>query len=58
MTQDQAFAHASGVLKHAVGGIIHMHGLANVDHEDVTTLMGERKPAMNAICRYAAEDAR
>jgi cell division protein FtsZ len=42
VTQDQAFAHANDVLKNAVGGIsdiIHMHGLVNVDFEDVKTVM-------------------
>src|SRR5574337_413647 len=49
VTQDQAFAHANDVLKNAVGGIsdiIHMHGLVNVDFEDVKTVMGEPGKAM------------
>ncbi|MBI5259077.1 MAG: cell division protein FtsZ [Burkholderiales bacterium] len=49
VTQDQAFAHANDVLKNAVGGIsdiIHMHGLVNVDFEDVKTVMSEPGKAM------------
>jgi cell division protein FtsZ len=47
--QDQAFAHANDVLKNAAGGIsdiIHMHGLVNVDFEDVKTVMSEPGKAM------------
>ncbi|MEK8025664.1 MAG: cell division protein FtsZ [Pseudomonadota bacterium] len=49
VTQDEAFAHANDVLKNAVGGIsdiIHMHGLVNVDFEDVKTVMSEPGKAM------------
>ena len=49
VTQDQAFAHANDVLKNAVGSIsdiIHMHGLVNVDFEDVKTVMSEPGKAM------------
>ena len=49
VTQDQAFAQANDVLKNAVGGIsdiIHMHGLVNVDFEDVKTVMSEPGKAM------------
>jgi cell division protein FtsZ len=49
VTQEQAFAHANDVLKNAVGGIsdiIHMHGLVNVDFEDVKTVMSEPGKAM------------
>jgi cell division protein FtsZ len=48
-TQDEAFAEANDVLKNAVGGIsdiIHMHGLVNVDFEDVKTVMSEPGKAM------------
>ena len=47
--QDQAFARANDVLKNAAGGIsdiIHMHGLVNVDLEDVKTVMSEPGKAM------------
>ena len=49
VTQDQAFAHANDVLKNAVDGIsdiIHMHGLVNVEFEDVKTVMSEPGKAM------------
>ena len=47
--QEQAFAHASDVLKNAVGGIsdiIHIPGLVNVDFDDVKTVMSEPGKAM------------
>lgn len=49
VTQEEAFAEANNVLKNAVGGIsdiIHMHGLVNVDFEDVRTVMSEPGKAM------------
>src|SRR5688572_23894920 len=49
VTQDEAFAQANDVLRNAVGGIsdiIHIHGLVNVDFEDVKTVMSEPGKAM------------
>ena len=49
ITQEEAFSHANDVLKNAVGGIsdiIRMHGLVNVDFEDVRTVMSEPGKAM------------
>ena len=46
---EEAFGHADDVLRNAVGGIsdiIHMHGLVNVDFEDVKTVMSEPGKAM------------
>jgi cell division protein FtsZ len=59
VTQDQAFAHANDVLKNAVGGIsdiIHMHGLVNVDFEDVKTVMSEPGKAMMGTAQAAGPD--
>ncbi|MBP6899275.1 MAG: cell division protein FtsZ [Burkholderiaceae bacterium] len=58
-TQDQAFAHANDVLKNAVGGIsdiIHMHGLVNVDFEDVKTVMSEPGKAMMGTATASGPD--
>jgi cell division protein FtsZ len=68
VTQDEAFAHANGVLKNAVGGIaeiINDYGHINVDFEDVRTVMGEPGKAMMGTAlsdgpdraRIAAEQA-
>ena len=46
VTQEQAFAHSNDVLKNAVGDIIHIPGLVNVDFEDVKTVMTEPGKAM------------
>jgi cell division protein FtsZ len=59
VTQDQAFAHANNVLKNAVGGIsdiIHMHGLVNVDFEDVKTVMSEPGKAMMGTANASGPD--
>jgi cell division protein FtsZ len=59
VTQDQAFAQANDVLKNAVGGIsdiIHMHGLVNVDFEDVKTVMGEPGKAMMGTATATGPD--
>ena len=59
VTQDQAFAHANDVLKNAVGGIsdiIHMHGLVNVDFEDVKTVMSEPGKAMMGTATAGGPD--
>ncbi|MBL8351514.1 MAG: cell division protein FtsZ [Burkholderiaceae bacterium] len=59
VTQDQAFAHAYDVLKNAVGGIsdiIHMHGLVNVDFEDVKTVMSEPGKAMMGTAQAGGPD--
>jgi cell division protein FtsZ len=59
VTQDQAFAHANDVLKNAVGGIsdiIHMHGLVNVDFEDVKTVMSEPGKAMMGTATASGPD--
>ncbi|MDT7837213.1 cell division protein FtsZ [Aquabacterium sp. OR-4] len=59
ITQDQAFAHANDVLKNAVGGIsdiIHMHGLVNVDFEDVKTVMSEPGKAMMGTATASGPD--
>ena len=59
VTQDQAFAHANDVLKNAVGGIsdiIHMHGLVNVDFEDVKTVMSEPGKAMMGTANAGGPD--
>ena len=59
VTQDQAFAHANDVLKNAVGGIsdiIHMHGLVNVDFEDVKTVMSEPGKAMMGTAQAGGPD--
>ncbi len=59
VTQDQAFAHANNVLKNAVGGIsdiIHMHGLVNVDFEDVKTVMSEPGKAMMGTAQAGGPD--
>ena len=59
VTQDQAFAHANDVLKNAVGGIsdiIHMHGLVNVDFEDVKTVMSEPGKAMMGRAQAGGPD--
>jgi cell division protein FtsZ len=59
VTQDQAFAHANDVLKNAVGGIsdiIHMHGLVNVDFEDVKTVMSEPGKAMMGTAQATGPD--
>ncbi len=59
VTQDQAFAHANNVLKNAVGGIsdiIHMHGLVNVDFEDVKTVMSEPGKAMMGTAQASGPD--
>ncbi len=59
VTQDQAFAHANDVLKNAVGGIsdiIHMHGLVNVDFEDVKTVMSEPGKAMMGTASAGGPD--
>ncbi len=59
VTQDQAFAEANDVLKNAVGGIsdiIHMHGLVNVDFEDVKTVMSEPGKAMMGTAQASGPD--
>ena len=59
VTQDEAFAHANDVLKNAVGGIsdiIHMHGLVNVDFEDVKTVMSEPGKAMMGTATAGGPD--
>ena len=59
VTQEQAFAQANDVLKNAVGGIsdiIHMHGLVNVDFEDVKTVMGEPGKAMMGTATASGPD--
>ena len=59
VTQEQAFAHANDVLKNAVGGIsdiIHMHGLVNVDFEDVKTVMSEPGKAMMGTAQAGGPD--
>ena len=59
VTQDEAFAHANNVLKNAVGGIsdiIHMHGLVNVDFEDVKTVMSEPGKAMMGTATATGPD--
>ncbi|GAP37107.1 cell division protein FtsZ [Piscinibacter sakaiensis] len=59
ITQEQAFAQANDVLKNAVGGIsdiIHMHGLVNVDFEDVKTVMGEPGKAMMGTATATGPD--
>jgi cell division protein FtsZ len=59
VTQDQAFAEANDVLKNAVGGIsdiIHMHGMVNVDFEDVKTVMSEPGKAMMGTAQAGGPD--
>ena len=59
ITQDQAFAQANDVLKNAVGGIsdiIHMHGMVNVDFEDVKTVMSEPGKAMMGTAQATGPD--
>jgi cell division protein FtsZ len=59
VTQEQAFAEANDVLKNAVGGIsdiIHMHGLVNVDFEDVKTVMSEPGKAMMGTAQASGPD--
>ena len=59
VTQNQAFAHANDVLKNAVGGIcdiIQMHGLVNVDFEDVKTVMSEPGKAMMGTAQAGGPD--
>ena len=59
VTQEQAFAQANDVLKNAVGGIsdiIHMHGLVNVDFEDVKTVMSEPGKAMMGTAQAGGPD--
>jgi cell division protein FtsZ len=59
VTQDQAFAEANDVLKNAVGGIsdiIHMHGMVNVDFEDVKTVMSEPGKAMMGTGQASGPD--
>ena len=59
ITQDQAFAQANDVLKNAVGGIsdiIHMHGMVNVDFEDVKTVMSEPGKAMMGTAQASGPD--
>lgn len=59
VTQDQAFAEANDVLKNAVGGIsdiIHMHGMVNVDFEDVKTVMSEPGKAMMGTAQATGPD--
>ena len=59
VTQDQAFAEANDVLKNAVGGIsdiIHMHGMVNVDFEDVKTVMSEPGKAMMGTAQATGSD--
>ncbi len=59
VTQDQAFAEANDVLKNAVGGIsdiIHMHGMVNVDFEDVKTVMSEPGKAMMGTAQASGPD--
>ena len=51
--------HANNVLKNAVGGIsdiIHMHGLVNVDFEDVKSVMGEPGKAMMGTANAGGPD--
>ncbi len=59
VTQECAFAHADDVLRNAVGGIsdiIHMHGLVNVDFEDVKTVMSEPGKAMMGTAQAGGPD--
>ena len=59
VTQDEAFAEANDVLKNAVGGIsdiIHMHGMVNVDFEDVKTVMSEPGKAMMGTAQAGGPD--
>ena len=59
VTQDQAFAHAYDVLKNAVGGIIdiiHLHGLDNVDFEDVKAVMSEPGKVMMGTATAGSPD--
>ncbi len=59
VTQDEAFAEANDVLKNAVGGIsdiIHMHGMVNVDFEDVKTVMSEPGKAMMGTAQATGPD--
>ncbi len=59
VTQEQAFAEANDVLRNAVGGIsdiIHMHGLVNVDFEDVKTVMSEPGKAMMGTAQASGPD--
>jgi cell division protein FtsZ len=59
VSQDDAFAHANDVLKHAVGGIaeiINVPGHVNVDFEDVRTVMGEPGKAMMGTAMAAGPD--
>jgi cell division protein FtsZ len=59
VTQDEAFAAANDVLKNAVGGIsdiIHMHGMVNVDFEDVKTVMSEPGKAMMGTAQASGPD--
>ena len=59
VTQDQAFAHAYDVLKNAIGGIIdiiHLHGLDNVDFEDVKAVMSEPGKAMMGTATAGGPD--
>ena len=63
VTQDQAFAHDDDVLMNAVGGhsdhggdIIHMHGLVNLDFEDVKTVMSELGKAMKGTAQAVCPD--
>jgi cell division protein FtsZ len=59
ITQEQAFAHANDVLRNAVGGIaevINIHGLINVDFEDVRTVMSEKGKALLGTAHAAGPD--
>jgi cell division protein FtsZ len=59
ITQEEAFAKANDVLKNAVGGIsdiIHMHGMVNVDFEDVKTVMSEPGKAMMGTAQASGPD--
>ena len=59
ITQEEAFAEANDVLKNAVGGIsdiIHMHGMVNVDFEDVKTVMSEPGKAMMGTAQASGPD--
>jgi cell division protein FtsZ len=56
VTQEQAFAEANDVLKNAVGDIIHVQGLVNVDFEDVKTVMSEPGKAMMGTAQATGPD--
>jgi cell division protein FtsZ len=59
ISQDEAFSYANDVLKNAVGGIaeiINVPGHANVDFEDVRTVMGEPGKAMMGTAAASGPD--